>query len=73
MKNFLIALLLCTVFSWAVDGTIILFDEFYNYPNYRLHEYKAFQEFLDQHSFEAEYLAFNTRHEQVAVRIHKRR
>jgi hypothetical protein len=52
-----------------VDGTVILFDEFYNYENYRNHEYKAFQEFLAKYSFEAEYLAYNALHEQVAVRI----
>jgi len=55
-----------------VDGTILVFDELYNYPNYRLHEYKAFQEFLDKQSFEAEYLAFNVFHEQVAIRLHKK-
>lgn len=53
------------------DGTIILFDEFYNYPNFRNHEYKAFQEFLEKYSFEAEYLAYNALHEQVAVRVHR--
>jgi len=52
-----------------VDGTIILFDEFYNYPNFRNHEYKAFQEFLKRYSFRAEYLAYNPEHEQVAVRV----
>ncbi len=55
-----------------IEGTVILFDEFYNYPNYRNHEYKAFQEFLEKYSFDAEYLAYNPFHEQVAVRIHNR-
>lgn len=54
-----------------VNGTIILFDEFYNYPNYLQHEYKAFQEFLEKHSFAAEYLSYNCLHEQVAVRLLK--
>lgn len=54
------------------DGTVILFDEFYNYPNYKAHEYKAFYEFLEKYSFEPEYLAYNLFHEQVAVRIHRR-
>lgn len=54
------------------EGTVILFDEFYNYPNYRNHEYKAFQEFLEKYSFGAEYLAYNPFHEQVAARLHKR-
>ncbi len=55
------------------EGTILLFDEFYNYPNYRNHEYKAFQEFLEKYSFEAEYLAYNAFHEQAAVRIHRKK
>lgn len=55
-----------------IEGTVILFDEFYNYQNYRNHEYKAFQEFLEKYSFDAEYLAYNPFHEQVAVRIHNK-
>jgi hypothetical protein len=30
-----------------VSGTVIVFDEFYNYPRAEEHEFKAFQEFLD--------------------------
>lgn len=55
-----------------VEGTIILFDELYNYPGFQDHEFKAFQEFLASHNKVAEYLAFNTNWEQVAVRIHNR-
>jgi hypothetical protein len=54
------------------EGTVLLFDEFYNYPNYRAHEWKAFEEFLEAFSFDAEYIAFNPLHEQVAVRLHKK-
>ena len=53
------------------EGTVLLFDELYNYPNYRNHEYKAFREFLEKYSFSPEYLAFNCFHEQVAVRLLK--
>lgn len=28
-----------------VEGTVIVFDEFLNYPGWKLHEYKAFMEF----------------------------
>lgn len=55
-----------------VDGTLLLFDEFYNYPNYKNHEYRAFQEFLDKFSFSPEYLAFNENHEQVAVQLKRK-
>jgi len=51
------------------EGTVIVFDEFYNYPGYENHEFKAFMEFLESQSFKAEYLAFNTNHQQVAVRL----
>ncbi len=55
-----------------VEGTIILFDELYNYPGFQDHEFKAFQEFLASQNKIAEYLAFNANWEQVAVRIHNR-
>jgi hypothetical protein len=50
-------------------GTVILFDELYNYPNYEQHEWKAFQEFLAKTGYQFEPLAYNINHEQVAVRI----
>jgi predicted O-methyltransferase YrrM len=30
------------------EGSVIVFDEFFNYPGYRLHEYRAFQEFISE-------------------------
>jgi hypothetical protein len=50
-------------------GTILVFDELYNYPGYENHEFKAFQEFLNKHAFTARYLAYNIYHEQVAIQI----
>lgn len=50
-------------------GTVIVFDELYNYPNYAVHEWKAFQEFLQRTGYKVEYLAYNVNHEQVAVLI----
>lgn len=52
-----------------VPGTIIVFDEFYNYPGSEMHEWKAFQELLAEKKLSAQFLAFNTLHEQVAVKI----
>jgi len=49
-------------------GTVILFDELYNYPNYEQHEWKAFQEFLKKTGYQFDALAYNINHEQVAVR-----
>lgn len=50
-------------------GTVIVFDEFYNYPNYAEHEGKAFSEFLMDAGYSWECLCYNINHEQVAVRI----
>lgn len=51
------------------DGTIIVFDEFYNYPGFENHECKAFLEFIKQRNLTAEYIAYSI-DKQVAVRIH---
>ena len=58
--------------SNIVDETIILFDDLYNYPGFKEHEFKALQEFLAEQNKVADYLAFNVNWEQVAVRIHGR-
>jgi hypothetical protein len=50
-----------------VRGSVILFDEYFNYPNWEQHEFKAFQEFVSANAIKYEYLAFAR--QQVAVRI----
>lgn len=50
-----------------VPGTIILFDEYFNFPNWERHEFKAFQEFVTDNAITYTYLAFAR--QQVAVRI----
>jgi len=68
-----------SIFHWLntriVEGTIILFDEYFNYPFWEHHEYKAFQEFVQENSIEYEYLCFNSASygSNVAVRILKRK
>lgn len=52
-----------------VPGTIILFDEYFNYPGWELHEFKAFQEFAVSTGLQYEYIALNLNHQQVAVRV----
>ncbi len=52
-----------------VSGTVIVFDEFYNYPGSENHEFKAFHEFLQKSGKKARYIAFNQYFEQAAVRI----
>lgn len=50
-----------------VPGTVILFDEYFNYPNWEQHEFKAFQEFVAERRVAYRYLGFAR--QQVAVRI----
>ena len=49
------------------NGTVILFDEYFNYPGWEQHEFKAFQEFVAARGVKYDYLAFAR--QQVAVRI----
>jgi hypothetical protein len=60
-----------TIFTLLADrmvpGTIVLFDEYFNYANWEQHEYKAFQQFVTDHSVSYRYLAFAR--QQVVVRI----
>ena len=48
-------------------GSIIVFNEYFNYPNWRAHEFKAFQEFCANHEVAYEYLCWGMY--EVAVRI----
>lgn len=50
-------------------GSIILFDEFYNYPGYETGEILAFIEAVNEYHIEYEYLGYNINHEQAAIRI----
>lgn len=51
-----------------VAGTVIAFDEYFNYPGWQEGEYKAFMEFVEENNLEFEYIA-RTDFEQVAVKI----
>jgi hypothetical protein len=52
-----------------ISGTIIVFDEYINYPGWHLHEYKAFQEFVRQRDVKYSYHSVVPSHQQVCVRI----
>jgi len=58
-----------TLGSNLVSGSIIVFDEYYNYPGYKENEYKAFQEFLARTGKKAKPLAFNQYFEQASFII----
>jgi predicted O-methyltransferase YrrM len=48
-------------------GTVIVFDEYHNFPYWREHEHRAFMEFCAEHDVEYDYISFNNL--QAAVRI----
>lgn len=50
-------------------GTILLFDEFYNYPGWQKNEYRAWSEHVERTGIEFEYVHLTMDDEQVAVRI----
>ncbi len=53
---------------YIVKDTLIIFDEFFNYPNYEEHEMKAFLEFTKEHNIQYEYIAYCG--ERVMIKIH---
>ncbi|MEM7155529.1 MAG: TylF/MycF/NovP-related O-methyltransferase [Myxococcota bacterium] len=55
--------------SRLVPGSIILFDEFYNYPGFTEHEFRAFSELVERHGIEFRYLAHVADDIRAAVRI----
>jgi len=68
----------CDLYSSTVDilenlrdrlqkGTIILFDEYLNYPGWEHHEFKAWQEFVDKYAIQYDYIGFAR--QQTAIRI----
>lgn len=56
-------------FDRFVAGTVIVFDEYFNYPGWQEHEHKAFVDFLARYSGGFEYVNYNAIHEQVTVRL----
>jgi predicted O-methyltransferase YrrM len=50
-------------------GTVMVFDEFFNYPGWENHEARAFEEWLLKSEVKVEYLSYVPRHEQLAVRV----
>jgi len=52
-----------------VNGTIIVFDEYFNYPGWRQHEFKAFQEFIRRSGKSYRYIGYSAEKGHVAVQI----
>jgi len=52
-----------------IAGSVIVFDEFFNYPGWREHEYRAFQEFIAETAQPFEYVGWIPGGMQVAVQL----
>jgi hypothetical protein len=54
-----------------IEDTVIVFDEFFNYPGWLEGEYKAFNEFINKSNgkYTVEYIAYNKFGEQLAVHV----
>ncbi|OOL32514.1 hypothetical protein GQ85_06945 [Rhodococcus rhodochrous] len=52
-----------------VPGTVLVFDEFFNYPGWQRHEYRAWTEFVTRTGTAFEYLAYTADNEQVVVQL----
>ncbi|MDO8813080.1 MAG: class I SAM-dependent methyltransferase [Gallionella sp.] len=52
-----------------VPGTIVVFDEYYNYSEWLEGEYKAFMEITEKYQIKFEYIGYIRMGSQVAVRI----
>jgi len=52
-----------------VPGTVVLFDEYLNYPGWEQHEFRAFQEFVARTGIRYSYIGFASAASSVAVRI----
>ena len=50
-------------------GTVLVFDEYFNYPNWQRHEWRAFQEFVRDGGMSYRYLGFAQKNGHVAVRL----
>lgn len=50
-------------------GSIVVFDDFLNYPGWRDHEHRAWKEFAGRTKTTFDFLAYTTDHQQVVARV----
>jgi len=55
--------------SRIIPGTVIFFDEFFNYPGWKTGEFKAWSEFVEDRHVEFEYLSFTGRSVNKHLRV----
>lgn len=54
-----------------VSGTVIVFDEYFNYPGWQAHEWKAFREFCRDRNVTYTYDSLVANHQQVCVCLNR--
>lgn len=52
-----------------IPGTVIVFDEYINYPGWQLDEFKAWQEFVKRYNIKYQYIGRVSKHQKVAIRV----
>ena len=50
-------------------GTVLVFDEYFNFPGWEEHEHRAWTEFVEETGLQFEYLGFTADDEQVSLRL----
>ena len=50
-------------------GTVVVFDEYFNFPHWEEHEHRAWTEFVARTGLRFEYLGFTADDEQISLRI----
>jgi len=58
-----------TLNNQIVPGTVIVFDEYMNYPGWQLDEFKAWQEFYINQGITYEYIGRVSKHQKVAIKV----
>lgn len=54
-----------------VPGSVLIFDEYFNYPGWENHEHRAWREFVERNRVRFDYLCYTSNNEQLAVRLHE--
>lgn len=60
-----------TLAERIVPGTVIVFDEYFNFPGWQQDEFRAWKEFVAKKRIKYEYLGFVSGHQEVAIKVTK--
>lgn len=61
--------ILAELHQQIVPGTVIVFDEYINYPGWQLDEFRAWKEYVARHQVKYKYIGRVSRHQKVAIRV----